>query len=169
MACVDNNLISESHHVIGQVTDMRRTCTCIISSPFLSDYIIRFGTMALKAMVATCFLSILPSRKKVYMLQWYTPPSSNIDVYRPTKALEGFLDLLSRMRDGAHCVGCCIMPPLVSHDIQNHKWGVDSPYARTCASLIPIILQFVLQWNGVEGHCYGHMFVHCCWYALLLG
>ncbi|CAI8043004.1 RING finger and transmembrane domain-containing protein 2 [Geodia barretti] len=36
----------------------------------VTDYIIRFGTMALKALVAGCFLIILPSRKKgkYYML-----------------------------------------------------------------------------------------------------
>ena len=36
------------------------------------DYIIRFGTMALKALVAGCFLIILPSRKKV-SLPFHTP------------------------------------------------------------------------------------------------
>ena len=30
-----------------------------------ADYIIRFATMALKAMIACCFLILLPSRKKV--------------------------------------------------------------------------------------------------------
>lgn len=45
---------------------MMRLCTVI-------DYIIRFGTMALKALVAAMFLPILPTRKKgkYYMLLEY--------------------------------------------------------------------------------------------------
>ena len=37
--------------------------TLLISLP--ADFIIRFGTMVLKALISLCFLKILPSRKKV--------------------------------------------------------------------------------------------------------
>ena len=38
-------------------------CTLLIFIP--ADFIIRFGTMVLKALISLCFLKILPSRKKV--------------------------------------------------------------------------------------------------------
>lgn len=44
----------------------------------LTDYIIRFGTMVLKAMVAGCFLFLLPSRKKVDMLNITAPYCQNL-------------------------------------------------------------------------------------------
>jgi len=45
----------------------------LLWSIWVTDYILRFGTMALKALVAACFLFILPTRKKskYYMLLEY--------------------------------------------------------------------------------------------------
>ena len=46
---------------------------CLIWYGLISDYIIRFGTMALKALVAAMFLPLLPTRSKgkYYMLLEY--------------------------------------------------------------------------------------------------
>ena len=47
----------------------RKVLLRIFSSFFLSvllvDFIVRFATMVLKALVTMCFLAVLPSRKKV--------------------------------------------------------------------------------------------------------